>query len=39
MKANCGITFTEGSNYKDKGPKYENINKLSIIEYQNLNNL
>ena len=30
MKANCSITFTEGNNHKDEGPKYENIKKLSL---------
>jgi len=33
MKANRGITFTEGDNYTDKGPKFENGNRLSLSEY------
>ena len=33
MKANCGIIFMEGNDYSDKGPKFENINRLSLHEY------
>lgn len=30
MKASYGITFIEGITHKDEGPKYQNINQLSL---------